>query len=75
MTDHLLLIGIIEELETKLEHGDVHRTEATASLDIAPWPEKLVKLATALKQLAPKQAQKPLNFIGQQCCSETVSAE
>jgi len=60
--DHLLLIGIIEELETKLEHGDVHRTEATASLDIAPWPEKLVKLATALKQLAPKQAQKPLNF-------------
>ena len=60
--DHLLLIGIIEELQTKLEDGYVHRTEATASLDIAPWPEKLVKLAMALKQLAPKDAQKPLKF-------------
>lgn len=60
--DHLLLIGIIEELQTKLEHGDVHRTEATVNLDIAPWPKKLLNLATALKQLAPKQAQKPLNF-------------
>jgi len=60
--DHALLIGIIEELQTKLKQNDVQRTDATASLDIAPWPEKLVKLATALKQLAPKQAQKPLNF-------------
>lgn len=60
--DHLLLIGIIEELQTKLEHNDVQRTNATAGLDVTPWPEKLVKLATALKQLAPKQAQKPLNF-------------
>ncbi|MFD3435104.1 coiled-coil domain-containing protein [Alteromonas macleodii] len=60
--DHLLLIGIIEELQTKLKHNDVQRTDATAGLDVSPWPEKLVKLATALKQLAPKQAPKPLNF-------------
>jgi len=60
--DHALLIGIIEELQTKLKQNDVKRTDATAKLDIAPWPEKLLKLATALKQLAPKQAPKPLNF-------------
>lgn len=60
--DHALLVGIIEELQTKLKQNDVQRTDATASLDITPWPEKLVKLATALKQLAPTQAQKPLNF-------------
>lgn len=60
--DHLLLIGIIEELQTKLKHNDVQHTDATAGLDVSPWPEKLVKLATALKQLAPKQAPKPLNF-------------
>lgn len=60
--DHALLIGIIEELQTKLKQSDVQRTDATAHLDLSPWPEKLVKLATALKQLAPKQAPKPLNF-------------
>lgn len=60
--DHALLIGIIEELQTKLKQNDVQRTDATAHLDLSPWPEKLVKLATALKQLAPKQAPKPLNF-------------
>lgn len=60
--DHALLIGIIEELQTKLKQNDVQRTDATANLDLSPWPEKLVKLATALKQLAPKQAPKPLNF-------------
>ena len=60
--DHLLLIGIIEELQTKLEQGDVQRTEATAGLDVAPWPEKLLKLSSALKQLAPKPSPKPLNF-------------
>lgn len=60
--DHLLLIGIIEELQTKIQQGNVQRTDATANLDIAPWPEKLLKLSDALKQLAPKDAQKPLNF-------------
>ena len=60
--DHALLIGIIEELQTKLKQNDVQRTDATAGLDVSPWPEKLVKLATALKQLAPTQALKPLNF-------------
>lgn len=60
--DHLLLIGIIEELQTKLEQGDVQRTEATAGLDVAPWPEKLLKLLSALKQLTPKPSPKPLNF-------------
>lgn len=60
--DHLLLIGIIEELQTKLEQGDVQRTEATAGLDVAPWPGKLLKLSSALKQLAPKPSPKPLNF-------------
>lgn len=60
--DHLLLIGIIEELQTKLQQGNVQRTDATANLDVALWPEKLQKLATALKQLTPKQASKPLSF-------------
>ena len=60
--DHLLLIGIIEELQTKLQQGNVQRTDATASLDVASWPEKLQKLATSLKQLAPKQTPKPLSF-------------
>ncbi len=60
--DHLLLIGIIEELQIKLQQGNVQRTDATASLDVASWPEKLQKLATELKQLTPKQASKPLSF-------------
>ncbi len=60
--DHLLLIGIVEELKTKLQQSDVQRTDATANLDIAPWPEKLLKLSTALKKLTPSPAPKPLNF-------------
>ena len=60
--DHLLLIGIVEELQTKLQQSDVQRTDATANLDIAPWPEKLLKLSTALKKLTPSPAPKPLNF-------------
>lgn len=60
--DHLLLIGIVEELQTKLQQSDVQRTDATANIDIAPWPEKLLKLSTALKKLTPSPAPKPLNF-------------
>ena len=60
--DHLLLMGIVEELQTKLQQNDVQRTDATANLDIAPWPEKLLKLLTALKKLTPSPAPKPLNF-------------
>lgn len=60
--DHLLLIGIVEELKTKLQQSDVQRTDATANIDIAPWPEKLLKLSTALKKLTPSPAPKPLNF-------------
>ena len=60
--DHALLIGIIEELQIKLKQNDIQRTDATVGLDVTAWPEKLLKLATALKQLAPKQASKPLNF-------------
>jgi myosin heavy subunit len=60
--DHLLLVGIIEELQTKLKQGDIERTDATANLDVAAWPQKLLTLTSALKQLAPKQAPKPLNF-------------
>ena len=60
--DHLLLIGIVEELKTKLQQSDVQRTDATANLDIAPWPEKLLKLSTALRKLTPSPAPKPLNF-------------
>lgn len=60
--DHLLLIGIVEELQTKLQQSDVQRTDATANIDIAPWPEKLLKLSTALRKLTPSPAPKPLNF-------------
>jgi myosin heavy subunit len=60
--DHVLLVGIIEELQTKLKQGDIERTDATANLDVAAWPQKLLTLTSALKQLAPKQAPKPLNF-------------
>lgn len=60
--DHLLLVGIVEELQTKLKQGDIERTDATANLDVAAWPQKLLTLTSALKQLAPKQAPKPLNF-------------
>jgi myosin heavy subunit len=60
--DHLLLVGIVEELQTKLKQGDIERTDATANLDVAAWPQKLLTLTSAIKQLAPKQAPKPLNF-------------
>ena len=60
--DHLLLTGIIEELQTKLKQGDIKRTEATEQLDISAWPAKLQKLQQALAQLAPKPTAKPLTF-------------
>lgn len=60
--DHLLLIGIIEELQARLLRKDVQCNDATLNLDLSEWPKMLCKLKGALEQLVPKEAHPPLNF-------------
>ncbi|MCU7554446.1 hypothetical protein OCL06_07535 [Alteromonas sp. ASW11-19] len=61
--DKLMLVGLLEEVQAKLEAREVATTEATQQLDLSSWPSKLNTLREALVPLvSTTPAEKPLRF-------------
>lgn len=62
IADQQLLIGIIEELYSRMLQSDVKYTSSTQHLDTSVWPEKLKKLLHEIRELLPQDQESSLKF-------------